>query len=71
MRFWRRWSLVGFAGAGGTFPLDKNDGAVFAGGGGLRYLIARLMGLEVGVDVARGPEETAFYIQVGYAWGGR
>ena len=26
---------------------------------------------EVGLDVARGPEETVFYIQTGYAWGDR
>jgi hypothetical protein len=27
------------------------------------------LGLLSGVDVARGPEEWAFYIQVGQAWG--
>ena len=71
---WRvlgRWSLVGFAGVGGTLPRNENEGTIVAGGAGFRYLIARLLGLEVGVDVARGPEDTAFYIQVGYAWGGR
>jgi hypothetical protein len=27
------------------------------------------LGLLAGVDIARGPEEWAFYIQVGQAWG--
>jgi hypothetical protein len=35
---------------------------------GVRYLIARRLGIFVGADVARGPETTAFYIQVGSAW---
>ena len=39
-----------------------------AGGGGLRYLLAREYGLHVGLDVAQGPEETIFYVQVGHAW---
>jgi hypothetical protein len=34
----------------------------------LRYEIARKFGLHVGIDVARGPEDTAFYLQVGSAW---
>jgi hypothetical protein len=29
----------------------------------------RTLGLLAGVDIARGPEEWAFYIQVGQAWG--
>ncbi len=35
---------------------------------GIRYFLARAMGLHVGVDVARGPEEGAFYIVMGSAW---
>ena len=37
-------------------------------GVGLRYLVARRLGLYVGIDVARGPEDTAFYLQVGNGW---
>jgi hypothetical protein len=39
-----------------------------AKGAGARYLIARQLGLFMGADVAWGPEETAFYLQVGSAW---
>ena len=65
-----RWSLIGFVGAGKAWGTENFAGAntVGAAGAGLRYLIARRLGLHMGVDVARGPEETAFYIQVGSAW---
>jgi hypothetical protein len=65
-----RWSLVGFAGAGraanagdlGSAPTRVTKGV------GFRYLLARALGLHGGVDVARGPEENAFYITVGSSW---
>ncbi|MBW2273001.1 MAG: BamA/TamA family outer membrane protein [Deltaproteobacteria bacterium] len=69
VRVWKRWSLVGFFGAGWTTnSLSGDNGPFPAGGGGFRYLLARKLGMQVGVDVARGPEDTAFYIQVGSAW---
>lgn len=39
-----------------------------AKGGGFRYLIASRYGFEMGMDIARGPEDTVFYIQAGTAW---
>jgi len=66
-----RWSLIGFGGVGTTTPVNGNlgdDENHAAGGVGFRYLIARKLGLYTGIDVARGPEETAVYIQVGSAW---
>jgi hypothetical protein len=68
---YKRWSVVGFAGVGGTLPTANNAGTIVAGGFGFRYLLARLLGLESGIDLAFGPEETIVYIQVGYAWAGR
>jgi hypothetical protein len=66
-----RWSLVGFGGAGltGDSIGDLGDeSARWAGGGGFRYLIARRLGLRVGLDVAVGPEDTVLYMGVGSAW---
>lgn len=66
-----RWDGVVFAGVGradddlGTLASSENR---WAGGAGVRYLTARKLGLYTGVDIARGPEEWAFYIQVGTAW---
>lgn len=66
-----RWSLVGFGGAGRASGQDGSLASAetrWAGGVGVRYLLARAMGLHAGIDVARGPEESAFYLIVGSAW---
>ncbi|MCD4664558.1 MAG: BamA/TamA family outer membrane protein [Bacteroidales bacterium] len=69
--FTKRWSIVGFAGIGTTYnsieDMDRGSTAWNAGSG-FRYLIARLLGLKMGVDVARGPEDWAFYVVVGSSW---
>jgi len=66
-----RWSLVGFVGNGWTGDslgdLGNNHN-VTAGGAGFRYLLARRLGMRVGLDVARGPEDTVVYMGVGSSW---
>ena len=60
-----------FGGAGKTSAIveTKAQGeTVAAGGMGFRYRLARKLGLQVGTDVARGPEDTAVYLIVGSAW---
>lgn len=66
-----RWSLVGFVGSGWTASEDDTDveySGKVAGGGGIRYLIARRLGMRMGVDVAWGPEDTVVYLTVGSHW---
>lgn len=66
-----RWSLVGFIGSGWTadsFSELNDESGKVAGGGGFRYLIARRYGMRVGLDVARGPEDTVVYLAVGGNW---
>jgi hypothetical protein len=63
----RRWSGVAFGGAG----LASSPGQLqwaWNAGGGFRYLLARGFGLRTGIDVARGPEEWAFYVVAGNGW---
>ena len=69
-RFTSRWSALGFAGAGRTTAIGSSDETtnVYSKGLGLRYFIARRFGAHVGFDIARGAEDTAFYIQFGHAW---
>lgn len=71
-RFSRRWSVNTFTGGGRAADSfgDLHDDAQSANsvGAGFRYLIASRYGLHMGVDIARGPEDTAFYIQAGAAW---
>ena len=66
-----RWSVNAFAGSGWA---ASKIGDLFdtpsrvTRGGGFRYLVASRYGFEMGLDVARGPEQTVFYIQAGTAW---
>jgi len=66
-----RWSLVGFIGSGwaeDSISDFDSSSAEIAGGVGFRYLAARRMGMRVGLDIARGPEDTVIYLQVGSGW---
>lgn len=66
-----RWRVLGFGGVGwaadGGVSLGQ-DTARAIYGAGVRYRISRKLGFDVGFDVARGPEETVVYLQVGHAW---
>jgi hypothetical protein len=68
-----RWAGVVFGGYGQTFAgnsrLYESQDDIWTYGAGIRYRIARKLGIDVGLDVARGPEDTIFYIQFGHAWG--
>ncbi len=66
-----RWSLMLFGGAGraeSIDTLDADEDTVFTKGIGFRYFVARRFGAHAGVDVAKGPEDTALYITFGQAW---
>ena len=70
-QFWKRFSLVGFAGTGTAWndlPGVENEQGVTTGGGGFRYELARKYKLHMGVDVAFGPDGPALYVQFGSAW---
>jgi hypothetical protein len=68
-----RWSVVGFGGIGYSAPALYNLGNGFtsyAGGAGVRYLLATRLKLRTGVDLAWGTGSTspAIYFQLGSAW---
>ncbi len=69
--FTTRWSLILFGGAGKAQSADfvaASDDTVYSKGVGFRYFIARRFGAHAGVDIAKGPEDTALYITFGQAW---
>ena len=69
--FTDRWNFISFFGFGKTYKtLDtfKDENAYGAVGAGIRYLIMREFDCYGGIDIARGPEDWAFYITVGSAW---
>lgn len=65
-----RWAVIAFAGAGFT----KADGALDTSddiksyGIGVRFKALKAQNVWLGVDLAEGPEESAWYIQLGHAW---
>jgi len=69
--FHRRVSVVGFIGSGKAAESwgDFGDSpSRTARGLGIRYFMAEKLGMHAGIDVARGPEETYWYLTMGSAW---
>ena len=68
---YRRWSLVGFTGMGSAFKdftsYDKGKSVVSVGTG-FRYLLARKLGAQMGMDFAKSNDDFAFYIVFGTSW---
>jgi hypothetical protein len=68
---YKRWSLVFFGGTAVAFDKWSNvfeNPLVYSYGSGFRYLIARKFKLRMGMDVARGPEQWAYYVVFGSSW---
>jgi hypothetical protein len=69
--FHPRVSAIGFVGIGvaadSFSDLDKAPSRA-THGVGFRYMVARKLGMHAGIDVAQGPEDTYWYIQMGSAW---
>ncbi|CAM3583250.1 BamA/TamA family outer membrane protein [Flavobacterium chungbukense] len=69
--FYRRWSIMGYGGLASAFnDWDQafEKPVVYSYGTGFRYLLARKFKLRMGVDVAKGPEDWAYYIVFGSNW---
>ena len=69
--FVRRWSAVFFGGTGKAFDEWSDFGSsdwITSYGAGFRYLLARKFKLRVGVDLAHGPDNWAYYIVFGSNW---
>lgn len=67
----RRWSVLGFIGGGfvdNLKPANKTEDDIKAWGFGARWLALPTKNVWVGLDLARGPEEDAYYIQLAHPW---
>ena len=70
-QFAKRWAVLGFTGEGWTDErnlADKTADEIDAYGFGVRWEALPAKNVWVGVDLARGPEEDAFYIQLVHPW---
>jgi hypothetical protein len=68
---YKRWTVLGFTGMGNAFDnfadLEKGK-SVTTLGTGFRYMIARKLGTNMGMDFAVSNDDFAFYIVFGTAW---
>lgn len=70
-QFVKRWAVLAFAGAGFVDDFDPATGTendIEAWGIGARWLALKEQNVWVGIDLARGPEDDAFYIQLVHPW---
>ena len=66
-----RWAGIGFVGAGrawGARAGFEDAATAVSKGLGMRYLVARQLGLYMGLDYAWGPEDKTVVVQFGSAW---
>jgi len=69
--FHPRISAIGFVGIGKAANSYSDFDRVpsrITKGIGIRYMVARKLGMHAGIDVAQGPEDTYWYLQMGSAW---
>jgi len=63
--------MAAFVGAGRAWGRKESfgdAGTQVTKGVGFRYLLARRLGLAAGIDVAWGPEKTAWSLSFGNSW---
>jgi len=66
-----KWAMIGFAGSGkvnSDLPIFDTEQNIYSYGLGARYRIFEVQNIWVGIDIAKGPEDYNWYIQVGQAW---
>jgi hypothetical protein len=66
-----KWEVSAFGGVGFTsdaYAIFENPDSIYNFGVGGRYNIFEAHNVWVGLDVARGPEDWNWYIQVGHPW---
>lgn len=66
-----RWEVTAFAGLGYTsdrIKLFDNPGSIYNYGLGGSYNVFQAHNVWMGIDIARGPEDWNWYIQVGHPW---
>jgi len=67
----KRWAVLAFAGKGFVDDFDSATGTednIRAWGVGFRWLALIEQNVWIGVDLARGPEDDAFYVQMVHPW---
>jgi len=68
--FAAKWSVVAFAGFGlvDETEFSQTEDDIKTYGAGVRFQVLKEQNFWLGFDVAQGPEESAWYIQMGHPW---
>ncbi len=69
--FHPKWAVIAFAGTGDVasdVPAIDTQQDIYSYGLGGRFKIFEAQNVWVGIDIARGPEDTNWYIQIGQSW---
>lgn len=68
--FAKRWSAVVFAGSGfvDETALSQTEDSIYSYGAGIRFQALKKQNAWLGIDIAQGPEEIAWYVQMGHPW---
>ena len=70
-RIMPKWEVLAFAGKGYTsdkVPVFDNPDNIYNFGFGARYNIFQAQNVWLGIDIARGPDDWNWYVQVGHPW---
>lgn len=66
-----RWNVLLFGGRGftsGDLASVSSRPSIYSYGTGARFNVFEERNIWVGIDIARGPEDWAWYIQVNHPW---
>jgi len=66
-----RWAAIAFAGAGFIDWDDSTkvtENGIYSAGVGIRWQLFVEQNIWIGMDIAKGPEESNWYIQIGHPW---
>lgn len=65
-----RWSVIAFAGLGFVeeTELSRTEDDIYGYGVGMRFQALKEQNIWLGIDLAQGPEDKAWYVQMGHPW---
>ena len=67
----QRWAAIAFAGSGFVDEdeeISQTEDDIWGAGVGFRFQALPEQNVWIGIDIARGPEDYAWYIQMGHPW---
>jgi hypothetical protein len=66
----KRWSVVAFIGSGFVDETETNqtEDDIYGYGAGIRFQALKEQNIWLGIDLAQGPEDKAWYVQMGHPW---